>query len=878
MATVSSTLKMFDAMSGPLRSITQSMNLMLSAMTQIQSAANQNANIDEALATASNSLVSAETDIVRVIEQNAAAQENLNIKAGQQPEVKIPDIQQPSISQKLPSAIPTQSETPAWGSAKNVELFKTSGVDRLKSEMLDAHNMISKLQAEQAGISIRARSMDIVPPEARKDIESAYQRMRAIYNEMEGIAGKKNILKGKLDPSEANRLNSAYETLRQELNSAIGAQQSLNAAMKQGDISKVNSAYKQLVNNVDSVDRHIRDNMGVQNQFNQSVSKGAGSGLWNKIKSMGAGAASWAIQGVKKGAEITDTYISTQARLNTINDGTQTTDQLQNKIFNSANRSRVDYNTMAANVSNLGLTAGDAFSNNNEIISFTELMQKSFKASGTSATEQQSGMYQLTQAMASGKLQGDEFQSIVENAPMLADAIAKFTGKSKEDLKKMSAEGVITSDIIKNAIFKSADDINSKFNSMPMTFDEAMIGIENKALQAFVPVMEKVSGALNSPIGQAFVQNISNAIAYAALMIDGLVEALLWVGNTVQQNWGIIEPILATIGAALALWGITQIPMLTAKLWDMVKPIAVAAVKFLILNWPVLLIGAAIGFLLYAMVKWGDTTVEVIGVIFGAFAAFGAFLWNLFLGILDIVLGVINLMVNPFIRFANFMANIFTSPKSAIIYTFQGMADTVLGILQKIASVLDFIFGSKMADTVSNWRSGIKNMADEAVKKYAPEENYKKVVDELELSVDGLGLKRLEYGDTYNKGKEVGKSAGQYAVDGVQNAFNSLGTMFKNPLGSSGESGEASILPADINKVGEVGKIGSTVDISSEDLKTMRELAEMKNIQNFVRLTPTVRVQTGDIKNGYDIDTIIARITNELETQIVSSAEGVYST
>lgn len=880
MPTVSTTLKMFDVMSGPMKGIIQSMNLMVSAMSQMQNAANQNTNIDKALTAAKDSLVNAETDLTKAIEQAATAQDNLNKKIGQQPQVKIPKVQQPGAE-------------PAWKSAQNIELFKTTGIDRLKSEMLDAHNMMSKLQANQASISIRANSMDIVSPEAQQDIENAYQRMRSVYNEMGAIARQKNILKGKLDPSEANRLNTAYETLRQELNSALGAQQTLNTAMKQGNLTKINSSYKQLIGSVDSVDKHIRDNISAQNQFNKSVEKGTGSAnnLWQKIK--GIGAAYLLTQGAKKGAEATDTYISTQARLNNMNYGGQTTEQLQSNIFAAANRARGDYETMASGVSKMGLLARDAFSSNDELISFTELMQKSFKVSGSSTQEQQAGMYQLTQAMASGKLQGDEFRSIMENAPMLADAIAKFTGKSKGELKKMSAEGTITADVIKNAMFKAATDINSKFEKMPMTFSDVATNLKNKALQTFAPVMEKINEALNSPAGQAFVNNISNAISFAAIIAEGLLNTILGIGNAVQQNWGVIEPIILGVAVAMGLYTAALIAYNTVQgISNALKAISVfretvhaaatmmstgatfaataaqygfnAALLACPLTWIILAVIALIAviFIVIAIInKAAGTSISATGVIFGAFAALGAFLWNLFLGLLEIVLGVINYLVNPFINFANFIGNVFTNPISSIIYLFQSMADTALAMLQKIASALDFVFGSKMADSVQSWRSGLKSMADDAVKEYAPNENYKKVMDELNLSTEGFGLNRIGYGDAYNAGYGAGKK--------LQDNLNING-MFKDVLGA-----KDSIIPT-VNKVNEVGKVNGKVDISSEDLKTMRELAEIKNIQNFVKLTPTVKVQTGDIKNGYDVDTIINRITNELETSIASSAEGVY--
>ncbi|RDA73744.1 tail tape measure protein, partial [Hafnia paralvei] len=190
-------------------------------------------------------------------------------------------------------------------------------------------------------------------------------------------------------------------------------------------------------------------------------------------------------QALRTGIEATDNYTNQNSRLALINDGLQTQAELQNKIYQAAQRSRGAYGETVSSVAKLGLLAKDAFSSNNETIAFAELMNKSFKISGASISESTNGMYQLTQAMAAGRLQGDEFRSVMENAPMLAQAIAKYTGKSMGELRKMSSEGEITANIIKNSLFSMADDINKKFATMPMTFETAWTRIKNQTVATF---------------------------------------------------------------------------------------------------------------------------------------------------------------------------------------------------------------------------------------------------------------------------------------------------------------------------------------------------------------------------------------------------------
>ena len=234
------------------------------------------------------------------------------------------------------------------------------------------------------------------------------------------------------------------------------------------------------------------------------------------------------IAGTVKSMNITDEFTNTAARLNLINDGLQTQAELQDKIFAAADRSKGAYTDMARAISKMGILAGDAFGSNDELIAFTELIQKSFKVGGASSTEQSSAMLQLTQAMSAGRLQGDEFRSIMENAPMIAEAIAKFTGKSKGDLKEMSADGVITSNIIKNAMFGMADDINAKFETMPMTFADSWNKIKNSLLQDFEPIIQTFAK------GAQFIGDNWDDIApifYGAAVAVGFFSIATWVAT-----------------------------------------------------------------------------------------------------------------------------------------------------------------------------------------------------------------------------------------------------------------------------------------------------------------------------------------------------------
>lgn len=385
-------------------------------------------------------------------------------------------------------------------------------------------------------------------------------------------------------------------------------------------------------------------------------------------------------------------------------------------------------------------------------------------------------------------------------------------------------------------------------NNMKSSFADAGM----QAMEALTPLMTRLNTAFQEGSFQPFFEGLSFGLAIIAGGLVGVVDGMAWLGGIIQQNWGFIEPILAMVGSALAFWALTQIPML-------VFPIVEAAAAWLLLNWPILLIGAAIGFVLYAMVEWGNTTVEVIGFIGGLFGVFFGFLYNSFTYFVNFILSV-----------AEFIANVFNDPVYAIKKLFYDLSINALQFIANIAKGIENLI-SKMGLHI-DITSGIDNLLN----------NLEGARDSLTSEADVVKLMRfdqVDYGEAFSMGQDIGKKLGNSAVSNVQGAFGAL----KNAFNPQGEATGEALNPNKLNqnptidRVNEVGKINNTVDISSEDLKTMRELAEMKNIQNFVTLTPTVAMTTGDINNGQNVDSIIVKIKTMLETEISSSAQGVYA-
>lgn len=627
-----------------------------------------------------------------------------------------------------------------------------------------------------------------------------------------------------------NILISTMHKMQNTANQNISLDRALSAAKEQIALAEI------------EIKKAIDQSTMAQQRFNQQVAEGTKriNRLLSRLESIATAYLSFS--GAQAIMRISDEYVNIQSRLNMINDGLQTTTQLQNKIFAAANRSRGSYQAMASAVGRLGLLAGEAFKNNDEIIAFTELMQKAFKVSGASAMEQEAAMYQLTQAMAAGRLQGDEFRSIMENAPLLADAIARFTRKSKAELKEMSAEGLITAEIIKGALFSVADEINKKFNTMPMTFADVANLLKNRAFQAFGPILQRINQFLNSPAGINFINNLSQAIFIAAIATDQLISVLIYLFNLVSRFLPEIAGALLTIGAS-------YLPMLITKLWAMVPPILAQVKAWALAHLPILLIASAVGVLIFILRKLGVTTEQVVGFIAGLFFTLFAILRNIFA-----------LLWNNILAYAEFLANVFVDPIYAIKKLFYDLVKNVIdyftNMINSIIKGLNWIIEKVNQVAGTSFRT-IELWSNDWIEKYKPTTS-KNVVD-----LSKYRWEQIDLASAYQRGYRWATSS----LSKLASTISGIGKLPELKMGAIPEVG----------KVGEVGKIRDTVDISSEDLRIMRELAEMKAIQNFVTLTPTVTVHTGPISKDVDVDEVIARIKQTLEMEIASSARGAWS-
>lgn len=881
MATIRTAIELQDNFSGILYGITNAVNMSLSVMEDLNRAMNE--PVDTTSIQAARDAINQAT--IAAQEWEAAMQ---NVDA---PQTSTPTTPQPSA----PQSVPVQ-----WQS-DSMDVFTTSGVERFQQEIQSANNMLNTLNTTQERIAATAAGTDMFPASAVADMNSMQSRLQAIQQRIQQIESNPMNL-------GTDTANSELEQLRSQLNQAVQDQEDLNRAMERMDVSAANEAYLRLSSTVSNTERYIRDNTDEQGRFNRAIDEGTqGAGdLMNMIK--GAVAAYASVQTIGKVMDLSDQLTSTTARLNLMNDGLQTTQDLQNMIYLSAERSRGAYQATADAVSKLGLMAGDAFSSSEEIIAFTEQLNKQFTIAGTETAGIEAAMLQLTQAMGSGVLRGEEYNSILEQAPNIIQAIADYMEVPKGQLKDMAAEGEITAEIVKNAMFAAADETNAKFESMPKTFNQIWTSFQNTALMAFQPVLQRLNDVANSEAFQTFINGAIEALSMVAGIVVEIFNLIASVGTMIADNWSWLSPIIYGVAAALlvyygrlmlvrgaelalaAVQGVVAVAkgilaaatmLVTGATWAQTTAQygLNAAMYACPIVWIIILIIALIA-LFYAAVaavnKFAGTSVSATGIICGVFMVAAAFIGNLFVALINFVIDIFVVLWNFIAAFANFFGNVFNDPVGAIARLFFDLVDTVLSLLQSLASAIDTIFGSNLAGAVQGWRDSLGGWVDSTFGQ--GEEIMAK------LNAEDLHLDRFEYSSAW----DAGYSFGEGIDESIANFDPS--SLFDTNVPGAGDYTDLSGYGSDLGGLGGIGSgvddiagntgaIADSMDITEEDLKYLRDIAEQEAVNRFTTAEISVDMSgmQNNISNGMDLDGVISGLTEGVNEAIDSMAEGVHT-
>lgn len=861
MATIRTAIELYDAFSAPLMNVIQAVNQGVSAMETMHATMNEPVSVSIA-----DGIAEQMNQAVQAIEEARAA---------------------------LSEPVTHENTSVTWDSP-TMPTFTNSGVERFEQEVQSANNMLNTLNQTQSRIAETAAQTDLFPANAVADMNNMQSRLQAIQQRIQTI--ESNPLNMGTDTA-----NAELEQLRGQLDQAVQEQQNLNRAVDNMDVQAANEAYLRLSQTIGNTERYIRDNVDEQGRFNREIEEGTNEAneLMQTIK--GAVAAYATIQTLSAALNLSDQLTSTTARLNLMNDGLQTTQDLQNMIYLSAERARGSYQATADAVSKLGLMAGDAFSSSEEIIAFMEQVNKQFTIAGTEAAGIDAAMLQLTQAMGSGVLRGEEYNSILEQAPNIIQAIADYMEVPKGQLKDMAAEGQITADIVKAAMFAAADETNAKFESMPKTFSQIWTSFQNTALIAFQPVLQRMNEIANSEAFQGFVNNAIEALSMVAGIALEIFDLLVGVAEIVGENWSWLSPIIYGVATALmvyygamllynAVTGISTAITAAKAFMEKVHAASLAmeagatfaataaqygfnaALYACPIVWIIILIIALIA-LFYAAVaavnKFAGTSVSATGIICGAFMVALAFIGNIFVALWNLVVDVFVLIYNLVATVANFIGNVFTDPIGAVCRLFFDLADTVLGILQALASAIDAIFGSNLAGSVQGWRDSLGGWVDETFGKG----------DEVmaKMNADDMKLGRFEYGAAWD--------AGYFFGEGIDESIANFdpSSLFDTNVPGAGDYADLSNygagLAGDVGDIaGNTGAIKDSMDITEEDLKYLRDIAEQEAINRFT--TAEINIDQSGMQNvinkDIDLDGMVDKLSDSVRESIAIVAEGVH--
>lgn len=881
MASISASVELYDRMSAPLMSIMNAMNMTISSMRDMQST--MGTDMD------TSSLDAA----TQAANQAQAAMEALNQSmhtGGQTPGT--------GGSEPTPTPSTDPVQVPVEWVTNDLDVFSNSGIDRFEQEVTATNQMLTTLSDRQNQIAQNAAGTDIFSDSAMQDINSMGQRIQAVQQRIQQIENNPVNL-------GTDTANAELEELRSQLNQALQAQEALNQAVDNMDVSAANAAYNQLSSTVASTERYIRDNADAQGNLNQQIQAGVNTSneLVDTVKRLAL--AYLSMQSVQKVLDVSDELAMTTARLNTMNqafneiNGTATeTDTIVKQIYASAQNARGSFGDMAAVVAKFGNNARDAFASQDEVIAFANLIQKQMTIAGASTQEASNAMLQLSQALGSGVLRGDELNSIFEQAPNLIQSIADYLDVPIGKIREMAADGELSADVVKAAIFSAADDINAKFEAMPMTWGQVWTSFQNSALMAFQPVLDKVNELANNNQFQGFVENAIGLLAQLAVYVLDFFNTLASIGAFISDNWSIIAPIVYGVIAALiayaAISGIVAavngVMALSASVHAAAEAMQAgatftataaqyglnAALMACPLTWIILLIIAVIAAIFAvcnAIAKMTGVANSGFGVITGGINVVIQFFKNLGLSVANIALGIGNAI-------AALASNMMTAFHNAICNVqswFYNLLSTALSVIEGICAALN-----KLPFVEFDY-SGISSAADDYASKAAEaagnKEDYKSIGDAFNEGMSTFDTFQNGWAaDAFNAGASWGdgvadKVSGMFSMDNIDLTGGVDTSMLSNDFANNAAQTAANTA----DTADSAGRIADSVDISKENLKYLRDIAETEAINRFTTAEIEITMNNNNtVSSDMDIDGMVDHLSAGVLEAMEQAAEGVH--
>ena len=651
------------------------------------------------------------------------------------------------------------------------------------------------------------------------EFTAAFTRFLTIGESAVGETVRINISINMMGQSSNAVAAAGFNTLDQKITELSGKIQEQGAALQVlGDAANSISGkgFDQMTAAIKEGNPALIDTIENQSRLGRETQKTndqAGK-LLSTIKRIAAAAGVTTL--VRSFLDFSDTQAQINARLNLMNDGFQTTNELSEMIYQSALRSKAAYSDTADAVGKMGLNAGNAFSSNQELIAFTEQVNKQFKIGGASAQEQSNAMVQLTQAMAAGVLRGQNLNSILAAAPGIARTIEESMGWASGSIKQYAEDGKVTASVVKNALLDMADQTNQKFASIPMTLSDAMTQAQNIVQHEVKQMAQSWNDFIQTDQGQEI---LGEAISLLSVMAQVGTDALSGIGSAalfVADNMDMILPILAAVGVGFLF---VKAQAIQAALGSAAAA-GIHMASWAASNWPLLLLLALFAGALIAAQQFGIGMQEVggwVGQVFGMIYAVG---YNVFATLWNVIAS-----------FAEFFANVFNDPVAAIAHLFSNALDTILSMVETVAGAIDALTGSHLQGAVSGFRGKLSGWVDDTFGENA--------IQIKRMANLDIGATAAEWG---NYGANLGSKLDNLDLD-IGKLAGSFGDLDLSGLGNG-----------NIDNVAKVGKVGKVDDIklSDEDLKIYRDLAERRymNKIELKTLAPEIHVTVPESAGG----------------------------
>lgn len=797
-------------------------------------------------------------------------------------------------------------EVPVHWEVNEVPVFTGTGADRFRQEVQSADTMLEQLCNTQNAIAKQAYETMLFPPEAFQNLNTLAVRIDTVRERIRQIESNPvNI--------GTDTANAELERLRGSLGQMVQEQVELNSAMQNKDVSAANDAYLRLSQTVGGTERYIRDNVDEQGRFNQEIQAGAQqtNGLTNMIKKVAGAYIN--VQNAGKVLDISDELTQATMRLDLMNDGLQSTPELVNMVYAAARSTHAPFLETADAIAKMGNEAGGAFGSNAELIAFMDQANKQFAIGGAGAEDQAAAMEQLRQAMAAGTFSGNELNSVLAAAPQIAGAIEQSMGWAEGSVMSYAQEGAVTAEVVKNALLSVADETNAAYENVPVTFSQMMTDLKSGALKAFQPLLQGINDIVNSEIFQSFADGAVEALGILAGMATDVFDMMMAAGGFIADNWSIIEPLILGVAAALAAYGaylvITEGIEMASTAIKTVMCVASyahaaatgaeassaaiataaqygfnAALLACPVTWIVIAIIALIA-IIYAAVaafnKFTGESVSATGLIMGAFAVLAAHILNTF------VIPVIN----GFAIFANFIGNVFHNPIAAIKVLFYDMCLNVIGYIQNLAHGIETLL-NKIPGVTVDITGGLDSLyaelaeAQQAVK---DESGWIEYVGKIDY-IDDTGAMNAGY--EFGAGVEETVSNfnlsdifGSGGLPGSQESpLKDLASQFAGVIGNPGTDdsfgGITEGMSDNLGSIaGDTGAIKDSMDITQEDLKYLRDIAEQEAINRFT--TAEIHVDMSGMRNtvnsGDDLDGFMSKLTDSVYEAVDNMTEGVHA-